>query len=173
MLGMRLVRLIEAHSERLSRGLTEQIRNSERTSDFKKIPAEDLQRATTELYRNLGEWLLQKTERDIAVRFRTIAQRRAAEGIRLHQFVWALTLSREHLWHFLQRESFADTVVALHGEIEAQQLLSQFFDRALYYAIVGYEEAGEGTEKGDLEKVRDLAISIGLLSEKRAGHPSL
>ncbi len=173
MLGMRLVRLIEAHSERLSRGLTEQIRTSERTSDFRQISAEDLQRATTELYRNLGEWLLQKTERDIAARFRTIAQRRAAEGIRLHQFVWALTLSREHLWHFLQHESFADNVVALHGEMEVQQLLSQFFDRALYYSAVGYEEAGQVTQKGDLERARDLAISIGLVSEKRAGLPGL
>lgn len=173
MLGMRLVRLIEAHSERLSRGLTEQIRTSERTSDFRQISAEDLQRATTELYRNLGEWLLQKTERDIAARFRTIAQRRAAEGIRLHQFVWALTLSREHLWHFLQHESFADNVVALHGEMEVQQLLSQFFDRALYYSAQGYEEAGQVTQKGDLERARDLAISIGLVSEKRAGLPGL
>lgn len=166
MLGMKLVRLIETHSETLSRGLTEKIRKSDRTSDFRKIPAKDLRLAATEVYRNLGEWLLQKTEPDIAECFRSIAQRRAAEGISLHQLVWALTLSREHLWHFLRHESFADNVVALHGEMELQQLLNQFFDRALYYAVLGYEEAGECTPKGDLERARDLAISIGLLSEK-------
>ena len=54
MLGIRLVRLIEAHSGELSRGLTEQIRTSERTSDFNKIPADELRLAAAEVYKNLG-----------------------------------------------------------------------------------------------------------------------
>jgi len=66
MLGMKLVRLIERHSELLSTGLADRIRNSERTSDFRKIAPADLQLAATEVYRNLGEWLPQKTEIDIA-----------------------------------------------------------------------------------------------------------
>lgn len=166
MLAMRLVRLIEAHSDELSRGLTEQIRKSERTSDFRNIRAEDLRLAGTEVYRNLGEWLLQKTERDIAQRFRTVAARRAAEGIGLQQFVWALMLSRDHLWHFLRHESFADNVVALYGEMELLGLLNQFFDRAIYHAILGYTEAAESEVKSELQRARDLAISIGLMSTK-------
>lgn len=166
MLGLRLVRLIEAHSEELSRGLTDKIRTSERTTDFRKIPAEDLRLAACEVYRNLGEWLLQKTDSDIDAHFRAVAARRAAEGIRLHQFVWALQLSREHLWHFLRHQSFADNVVALYGELELHRLLSQFFDRAIYYAVVGYEQAHHYVPKGDLERVRDLAVSIGLISAR-------
>lgn len=166
MLGMKLVRLIERHSEVLSRGLAEQIRKSERTSDFRKIPAEDLRLAATEVYRNLGEWLLQKTEVDVAGRFKAIAARRAEEGISLHQFVWALMLTRDHLFQFLRREAFADTIVELHGELELHQLLNQFFDRAVYYGIVGYEQAGDATPKGDLCRVHDLAVAIGLMSER-------
>jgi hypothetical protein len=164
MLGMRLVRLIEGHSDELSLGLSEQIRKSERTSDFRKILPQELQLAATEVYRNLGEWLMQKTEADIAARFRLVAARRAAEGIRLHQFVWALTLSRDHLLHFLRHEGFADNIVALHGEMELQRQLNQFFDRAVYYAIQGYEEADECNPKGDLARVRELAMSIGLMA---------
>jgi len=106
MVGLKLVRLIEGHSEMLARGMTEQIRKSERTSDFRKIPPKDLQLAAAEVYRNLGEWLLQKTEHDIEGRFKAIGKRRAAEGVRLHRFVWALMLTRDHLWHFLQQEEF-------------------------------------------------------------------
>jgi hypothetical protein len=80
MLGLALVRLIESHSETLARGVAEQIVTSERTSDFREIPPEELQQAATEVYRNLGEWLLQKTERDIKLRFETIATRRAHQG---------------------------------------------------------------------------------------------
>lgn len=163
---MRLVRLIEAHSETLSKGLTELIHKSERTSEFRRIPAADLRLAGSEVYRNLGEWLLQKTERDIAERFQTVAKRRAADGIPLHQFVWALMLSRDHLWHFLRVESFADNIVALHGEMELQLLLNQFFDRAIYHAILGYAEAAESTAKDELKRARDLAVSIGLMSAR-------
>lgn len=164
MLGMRLVKLIEAHSGELCRDLSEQIAKSERTSDFRRIPSEELRLAASEVYRNLGEWLLQKTESDIEARFRSVAARRASQGIRLHQFVWALLLSRDRLWHFLRHQSFADNVVALYGELELQRLLNQFFDRAIYYAILGYEEAGHCSPKGDLARVRDLAVSIGLMS---------
>src|ERR1700752_4840694 len=122
MLGMRLVRLIEQHSTGLAQGLTEKIRMAERTSDFRKIPAKDLELAAAEVYRNLGEWLLQKTERDIEVRFQAVGERRAAQGIRLHQLVWALLLSREHLWEFLRSQSFTDNIVALYGEMELQRV---------------------------------------------------
>lgn len=142
MLGIKLVRLIEAHSEALSQGVVNVIRTSERTSDFRVIAREDLQRRVCEVYRNLGEWLLQKTEGDISIRFKMIAARRLAEGIRLPQFVWALMLTRDHLLHFLRHEAFADNVVALYGELELHQLLDQFFDRAVYHSILGYEEAG-------------------------------
>lgn len=146
MLGMRLVRLIEIHSEALARGLTEQVRNAPRTSDFRKIPAHELEQAITEVYRNLGEWLLQKTESDIAGRFKAIAARRVVQGIGLPQFASALMLSRDYIWRFLQREAFADNIIELHGELQLYQHLNQFFDCALYYAIVGYQEALAGAK---------------------------
>jgi hypothetical protein len=166
MLGMRLVKLIEAHSEALCRGLTEEIRRSERTTDFRKIPADELRLAAGEVYRNLGDWLLQKTDSDIEERFKSVAARRMEEGIRLHQFVWALLLTRDHLWQFLRYQSFGDNVVALFGELELQRLLNLFFDRAIYYAVLGYEESSRCVPKGDLARARDLAVSIGLLSPR-------
>ena len=137
MLSLRLVRLIEGHSEELALGLTQQVRDSERTSDFKEIPRDELRLAAAEVYRNLEEWLLQKKEEDIGKRFRTIAARRASQGVRLYQLVWVLVISRNHLWHFLQQESFVDNIFELFGELEVQQLLNQFFDRAIYYSILG------------------------------------
>jgi len=143
MVGLQLMRLIEQHSEELSDGLTAKLRECERTSDFRNVSAADLHRATVEVYRNLGEWLLRKSEAEVEARFRPLAARRAAEGIGLHQFVWALRTSRNHLWSYLRSHAFADNVVALYGEMELQQLLNQFFDRAIYYGVLGYQEAEE------------------------------
>jgi len=174
MVGLRLVRLIESHSEALSRGLTEQIHKSERTSDFRGIRAADLRQGTTEVYRNLGEWLLQKTESDIEDRFRRIGSRRSAEGVRLPQFVWALMLTRDYLWRFLEQEGFADNIVKLHAEHELYQLLNQFFDRAMYYGILGYGDARQQNKpKSDLARMEELARSIGLISEHKTARDTV
>jgi hypothetical protein len=50
MLGLRLMRLVEAHSEELAAGLTEKLRKAERTCDFRRIPPEDLHRRAAEVY---------------------------------------------------------------------------------------------------------------------------
>jgi len=166
--GPKISAMIERHADRLSRGVAEQIRAADRTSDFRRIPAQDLRLAAVDVYCNLGEWLLQKTESDVENRFRTIGSRRAVEGVGRHQFVWALMLTRDHLWRFLEEEGFADNIVALRGEQELRQMLNQFFDRAIYYGILGYDEAMRKADhkKSDLARAEDLAISIGLMSQR-------
>src|SRR6185295_18734875 len=65
MLAVRLVRLIENHSEQLSRDLSEKVWNSPRCSDLHKVPPDELKARTHEIYRNLSEWLLNKTEAEL------------------------------------------------------------------------------------------------------------
>lgn len=141
MLGLRLVHLIEKHADDLANGLTAKLTQSELTSDFRKIPAWELQKAAAELYRNLGEWLLKKTKEDLEHHFVSSAQRRSAQGIRLPQFVWALVISRNHLYQFLLGHAFADSIFELYSELELQQLLNQFFEHATYFVVVAYEES--------------------------------
>ncbi len=143
MLALRLMRLIEKHSDELAVGLTEKLRISERTRGFRRIPRPELHLRTAEVYHNLGEWLLKKTEKEIEERFTTLAVRRAAEGIDLHELVWALIISRSHLWQFLTTNAFADNIVELYGEMELQLLLNQFFDHAVYYTVMGYQRGVE------------------------------
>jgi hypothetical protein len=154
MLGSRLVRLIEKHSEQLANGLTAKLLQLERTSEFRKIPPDELRRTTAELYHNLGEWLLKKTEKDIERHFCSIAERRAADGISLPQFVWALIVSRNHLYQFLLGQAFTDSIFELYSELELQQLLNQFFERAMYYAVVGYEASERDQIKSTVPRAR-------------------
>jgi len=141
MLALKLVHLIERHSEELAAGLTKRILESERTCDFRKIPPQGLELAAAEVYRNLGQWLLYKTDTDISERFQAIAANRVANGVGLHQFVWALVVSRDHLWQFLQENAMADGIVELYGRMELQQMLNRFFDSAIYYGVLGATKA--------------------------------
>jgi hypothetical protein len=40
---------------------------------------------------------------------------------------------------FVKKESVMERPIEVFGELEMLQLLEQFFDRAIYYATVGYE----------------------------------
>jgi hypothetical protein len=139
MLALRLVRLIEAHSDQLAQGLLDKILSSERTSDYRRVDRAEMQQAVRDIYQHLSEWLLTKTESDIELRYTRLGSRRAEEGISLSQWLWAIVLTKDHLWGFLQREALVDGVVELFGELELLRLLDQFFDRAAYYGALGFE----------------------------------
>ncbi|MBV9609091.1 MAG: hypothetical protein JO187_06000 [Acidobacteria bacterium] len=141
MIALRLVRLIEANSGKLSKGLLDKILSSDRASSFRNVGREELEGAVAEIYQHLSEWLLTKTESDIEFRYTQVGERRARQGVPVSQWIWAIILTKDHLWGFLQREAMIDGVVELFGELEFLRLLDQFFDRALYYGILGFERA--------------------------------
>jgi hypothetical protein len=147
MLGLNLIRLVEENAEQLAGALTEKLRTSSRTTHFRQVPVEELRNAAMDLYRNLGEWLLSKTEGDVELRYKRAGTKRAVQGIPLSEFVWAVVLSRENLWAFLQRECISGRALELYGELELMQSLTQFFERALYYGVEGYQEANFGLSK--------------------------
>jgi hypothetical protein len=141
MLAYRLVRLIETHSDALAAGLLEKVQTSEFTRDYRKVPPEELKQRVYEIYRHLGEWLLGKTEFDIKERYCEIGARRAAQNVPLSQLVWVIVLTKENLWEYLKHEAGMERPVEVFGELEMLQLLDQFFDRAIFYASLGYEKA--------------------------------
>lgn len=143
MLAIRLVRLIENHSEQLARELSGKVWASPRCSDLHKVPPSELEARTHEIYRNLSDWLVHKTEADVEQRYIALGETRAQQGVAYSHFAWAVTATKEHMRDFVQREGLCDSAMELHGELELMHLLGQFFDRALYYAAVGYERERE------------------------------
>jgi hypothetical protein len=141
MLSLRLVRLIEEHSEELANDLIDRLRHSSRTVDYFKVPDDELRRGAGEIYRHLGDWLLNKTETDVEYRYTQVGMKRAEQGVAMSDFVWALIITKENLWRFLQFYGLAERMLDLYGELEFVQLVDQFFDRAMYYATVGYQRA--------------------------------
>jgi len=140
MFSYRLVRLIESHADALAGGLEEKVQNNSQVPHFRDIPAHELRERVFEIYRHLGEWLLGKNELDIEHRYREIGARRAQQRVPLSEVVQAIVLTKENLWEFLKSEAVMDRAVEIMGELELLQMLEMFFDRAIYYAAVGYEE---------------------------------
>lgn len=140
--AQRLVRLIETHSDRLAATLLEKTQQSDKTANYiEKVPAEDLRQRVHEIYHYLGQWLISKKEADVEQRYLEIGALRYRQGVLLSQVVWAILLVKDNLFEFLSREAMPERTTEIFGELEILQLLEQFFDRAVYYAAVGYERA--------------------------------
>jgi hypothetical protein len=141
MLAYRLVRLIETHSDALAAGLLAKVQASELTRAYCNVPPEDLQQRVYEIYRHLGNWLLGKSEFDIEQRYEEIGTRRVHQRVPISELIWAIILTKENLWEYLKKENVLERPAEVFGELEIMQLLDHFFDRAIYYASIGYERA--------------------------------
>ena len=159
----RLVRLIETHSNELASRLLNRVQNFEAMLGYHLVPDEDVRERVYDMYRHLGDWLVTRDEFDLEQQYERIGTRRAQQEVPFSQVVWAIVLMKDNLWEFLQRHSEMERPAEVFGELETLQLLDLFFDRAIYYAAVGYEKA---RNKMDAESVR--ATPQGRIFEKAA-----
>jgi hypothetical protein len=136
------VRLIESHSESLAHELMHKLEVANRCSDLHKVPREEMEERCREVYQHLSDWLIYKTESDIEREYRRIGRRRVEQGVRFSHFYWAVIFIKEELYEFLRREGVTETPLDLHAGFETMRLIEQFFERAILYVALEYEQAG-------------------------------
>jgi len=140
--AQRQVRLMETHSDGLAASLLDRTGQSEKTRNYvDKVPPDDLRQRVYEIYHHLGQWLITKQEADVEQRYLEIGGLRCRQGVLLSQLIWAILLVKDNLFDFLNREAAIERPSEVFGELEMLQLLDQFFERAVYYAAVGYERS--------------------------------
>ena len=96
MIALRLVHLIESHSEQLAESLIKKLERSSRAAELKRVPAHEIRERTHEVYRNLSDWILTKTEDDIERVYMPLGRRRAEQGVTLSALCWALMMTEEN-----------------------------------------------------------------------------
>jgi len=141
MLSARLVKLIEDHAEQLTAGLVKDLQNNPRTPAYHKLSHQELHRRTYEVYRHLGEWLGHKADDRIEASYRELGQERHAETVPVNEVVYALILTKYHLRDYIRAAGLVSGAVELYQQLELDRLVGQFFDKATYYMVRGYEHA--------------------------------
>lgn len=155
MFATRLVQLIESHAEKLSEGVMQKLKESDRCSDLlHKVPADELKRRSYEIFRHLNNWVVDATESEIEERYIGLGMRRARQGVPFTSFFWAITIIKEYLWEHLEAEAIVEQPVDLLGELELVRHIDQFFDRALYFAFIGYEIAAKDAIEYEFGRAR-------------------
>jgi len=141
MVATRLVRLIETHADQLSHGITQRLEHDSHCADLRKVPIQELQARSFEVYRHLSDWLLYKTEGELERIYTEIGARRARQGVAFSHVLYAMAATKELLWTFLQNEVAVTKPAELFGEMELYRMLDQFYDKAIFYIAEGYEHA--------------------------------
>ena len=137
----RLIRLIESHSHELAAELLTRARQSPHLASFSKVPENELTQRVFEIYSHLGQWLTARTEVEIERQYSEIGARRFRQRVPLSEVLWAIILTKENLWDFLNRESWPGFEMEVLAEHDMFRLIDQFFNRAMYYAATGFEQA--------------------------------
>jgi hypothetical protein len=154
MLALKLVQLIEAHSDKLASRLTARIKSSPQTQSLAKVPDDELHARVYEIYSHLGEWLVAKTDNEIESFYKALGAHRASQGVTISDFVSALVITKETLWDFLRSDTMVDKAI---GELELVLSLDQFFDRATYFALLGFQEYAAKAQDAKAAKAVQVA----------------
>ena len=143
MLSKRLVNLIEEHAEGLTRVVLDDLMSNPRTVALQNAPRDELRRRIYDIFHNLGRWLADRTEDAIEHTYAEVGRQRFGDRIPISQVVYAFIVTKVHLRDFIRASGLVDSAVQLYQEEELHLMVDQFFDRATYYAVRGYEEAAE------------------------------
>jgi hypothetical protein len=150
LLSRRLIKLIETHAESLTHEVVEDVQTNEHTRSLVRIPKEELGSRVLALYRNLGNWIGDPKDDAIRHEYEEWGRIRGQQGIPTSEIAFSLILIKKHLRMYIREH--ADVVFSgdrvVSGEIvplelysiqELNYVVGDFFDRALYYLLRGYE----------------------------------
>lgn len=140
MISRRLIQLVEHNADRLTNDLIEAVRRDPRGGAYHRMSDEDLHERAHDLFRNLGQWLSARTEFAVQTRYEAFGRRRFQEGIPFSHVLFALITAKTLLLDFV-RGSISGDAAELPLEYELVRAICQFYDKAIYHASVGYEQA--------------------------------
>ena len=145
MRALKLVQHMQTNADSMSEVVIQKMRGSDRCTElFLKVPAEEQARSTAKIYRDLIDWLANEADSTIEERYIALGMRRAGQGVPYSHLCWAVSIAHEYLWEYMQQECLLDEPVEFWGGVALLRSLNRFFDRALYFTMLGYQRASAG-----------------------------
>jgi len=165
-----LVDLIERNAGRLTQDWLADVQRRPETPTYHDYPEDKLYERVHDVYYNLGNWIRrQTTAADVARVYTALGRQRHGEGFALSEVLEALILTRRHLWLLVLREGLLDTALVLHQALELNARAVLFFDRAMYFTALGYEQAqAEAARKTTAALAEELTLPRRLRRKRRA-----
>jgi hypothetical protein len=141
MRALKLIQHMKGNAERMSEEVLQKIRKSDKCSQLVlALSKAEQEQSTVQIYRDLTAWLGTESDATIEERYMVLGTLRARQSVPFSNLYWAICIAHEHLWGYIQQECLLDEPVEFWGGVNLLGSLTQFFDRALYFALLGYEK---------------------------------
>lgn len=141
MISQKLLHILDAHHEEIAKRWMKDVRQDLDTISYKKVTDEKLREAAHDLFRHMSRLIKNRGEE--VSWLEEFYVKRGAErhksGFRLSEVVRSMTLAKHHFWNFVQEEGIFDSATDLFQGLELLDEMSLFFDRVVYYLVLGYE----------------------------------
>ncbi len=138
----KLVQLMKTKSAALSEEFVRRIRASAKCKELLlRVPESEQKQQCLEIFEDLTQWLSNERDSIIESRYVALGARRAGQKVPLCELSWAISIARESLWDYTQHECLLEEPVEFWGGVVLLRSLNSFFDRVLYFALLGYAKA--------------------------------
>ena len=143
MRALKLIGHMKANAEGIAEAVNEKIRSSDRCSTLVQsvLPSEQ-KRDCLQIYQDLSTWLEAQSESTMEPHYIALGMRRATQRVPFSELYWAVCIAHEHLWEYMQEECLIEEPVEFWGGVMLLRSLTRFFERCVYFAMVGYEKIG-------------------------------
>jgi hypothetical protein len=142
-ISQKLVELIERHADELTKDWLHDVHKNSGMPTCRNCETEKLFDQTFSVFDQLSKWISrdERTKADISRTYLALGRQRRAEGIPLSEVLQGLILAKRRLWLKVLSDGILDTALGLHQALELNNRVVLFFDRAIFYTTVGYEES--------------------------------
>jgi hypothetical protein len=142
-LSRRLIDLIEKNADELTRSWLADVRKHPDTLTYHRFDEKSLYDRAFAVYSQIHRWVSRETTKDDVARYyKALGRERREEGFELSEVIYALILTKRHLWLKVLSDGLLDSALDLHAALELNNRVVLFFDRAIFYTAVGYAEEG-------------------------------
>jgi RsbT co-antagonist protein rsbRD N-terminal domain len=150
MLGARLLLLIQAHAGALTAETLQDLTTNDRTPSFRRLGRAELESRVALLFNNLAKWIGDPSDAAVRDEYEEMGRTRFREGVPASELLFAIILTKRHLRRYIREHGLVDFAgdritpnellpLELHSIQELNYQVGEFFDRALYYLLRGYE----------------------------------
>lgn len=161
MLYRKFISLVEDHAELLTQNWITEVKNNPSTPGYNKMPDDVLGTRIYDVYKRLGNWVLEKepSGKERAEHFIKLGRERASEKLSVSEVIYAIILARVVLWKFISSQGIINTTIEFQQALGFYHTINNFFDKAAYFVAVGFETTGEKEQKKiEKEEFVDKAV---------------
>ena len=136
-----LVEVIEDKEDEVALRWYREVKESNYVPTLNNVSEDEALRIARSVYDSLSKWLRDPSSIDVKETFRSFGESMFRRGFRMEEMVQMIILLKRYLWLQLLQMGLMTTDLSIYQTLELNNKVVLFYDRSIYFALVGYREA--------------------------------